>query len=56
MRVIECNQCGEAISAATDDELTQRLASHLESEHDEEMETGRLAGFVAASAYDATDS
>lgn len=56
MRVIECNQCGEAISAADDDELTQRLASHLESEHGEEMEPGRLGDFVSANAYDATDS
>ncbi|MBA2644744.1 MAG: hypothetical protein H0U80_04805 [Solirubrobacterales bacterium] len=56
MRVIECNQCGETISAADDDELTERLAGHLESEHDDEMETGRLADFVSANAYDATDS
>lgn len=56
MRVIECNQCGEAISAADDDELTQRLAVHLESEHDEEVERGRLADFVTANAYEAMDS
>lgn len=56
MRVIECNQCGEAISAADDDELTGRLAAHLESKHDDEMEMGRLGDFVAANAYEATDS
>lgn len=56
MRVIECNRCGEAISAADDDELTERLATHLESEHGDEVERGRLADFVSASAYDAMDS
>ncbi len=56
MRVIECNQCGELITAAGDDELTDRLADHLKSVHDDEIERGRLGNFVAASAYDAMDS
>lgn len=56
MRVIECNQCGEAISAADDDELTRRLQAHLDSRHDEEAETGRLGQFVSANAYEAMDS
>lgn len=56
MRVIECNRCGETISAASDDELTDRLASHLESEHGDELERERLREFVRGAAYDATDS
>ena len=36
MRVIECNECGETISAANDEELANHLAAHLRSEHDEE--------------------
>ncbi len=56
MRAIECNQCGELITAAGDDELTDRLADHLTSVHGDEIERGRLAKFVADSAYDAMDS
>ena len=37
MRVIECNECGETITAASDDELVRNLGAHLQSEHD--MET-----------------
>ena len=36
MRVVECDTCGETISAADDDELAGRLKDHMESEHDEE--------------------
>jgi predicted small metal-binding protein len=57
MRVIECNECGEAISAANDDELAGRLASHLQSEHDlEPEEEEEVADLVHEQAYDATDS
>ena len=56
MRVIECNRCGEALSAATDDELTDQLASHLESEHGDQTSREQLRGFVGESAYEAMDS
>ena len=57
MRVIECNQCGETLSAATDDELVDRLASHLEDEHDEEeVDREELDELVEEQAYDASDS
>ena len=56
MRVIECNHCGELVAAADDDELTDRLAAHLQSDHQDQTERGRLAEFVAGHAYDATDS
>ena len=32
-RVIECNICGEPLSAATDDELLRRSSCTTESEH-----------------------
>ena len=35
MRVIECNVCGETISAASDDELAGRLGTHLKEEHEQ---------------------
>jgi predicted small metal-binding protein len=56
MRVIECNECGEAVSAATDDELATRLADHLQSEHDIQPEEEEVTDLVHEQAYDATDS
>jgi predicted small metal-binding protein len=56
MRVIECNECGETVSAANDDELSSRLASHLKSEHDIESDSEEIADLVHEEAYDATDS
>ena len=44
MRVIECNHCGETISAASNDELTGRLATHLGEEHDSGLTFEELAG------------
>jgi predicted small metal-binding protein len=54
MRVIECDQCGETLQAATDDELTERLAAHLRAEHD--IQDADAAALVADEAYDAMDS
>jgi predicted small metal-binding protein len=56
MRVIECNECGETISAAHDEELAGRLAEHLQSEHDIESEQEEIADLVHEEAYEATDS
>jgi predicted small metal-binding protein len=56
MRVIECNECGETISAANDEELTRNLAGHLASEHDEKLEQDEVADLVHEQAYDAMDS
>jgi predicted small metal-binding protein len=56
MRVIECNECGETISAANDEELVRHLAAHLESEHGEAAAEGEVADLVHEQAYDATDS
>jgi predicted small metal-binding protein len=57
MRVIECNECGETISAANDRELVGRLATHLTEEHDvEEPDREDLAELVEEEAYEAMDS
>jgi len=56
MRVIECDHCGEAISAASDAELAGRLRAHLAEEHDERPSDDELEELVEAEAYDALDS
>jgi predicted small metal-binding protein len=56
MRVIECNECGETVSAANDQELTGKLAEHLRGEHDLEPDAEEVADLVHDEAYDATDS
>jgi predicted small metal-binding protein len=56
MRVVECNICGEAISAASDDELVGRVRDHLRSEHDEEPDPEEIESMVSDEAYDAMDS
>jgi predicted small metal-binding protein len=56
MRVIECNHCGETISAASDDELVGRLTAHLKEEHDETPDAEDVQEAVEADAYEALDS
>ena len=56
MRVIECNHCGEAISAASNDELAKRLGDHLEREHGSRPADEELARLVADEGYEAVDS
>jgi predicted small metal-binding protein len=56
MRVIECNECGETVSAANDEELARNLGEHLRSEHDLEPEDEEVTDLVHDEAYDATDS
>jgi predicted small metal-binding protein len=56
MRVIECNVCGEAISAASDDELAGRLGAHLTEEHEESPDAEELQELVEAEGYEAQDS
>jgi predicted small metal-binding protein len=56
MRVIECNECGETISAANDEELARRLADHLRTEHDQEPDEEEISDLVEEQAYDAMDS
>ena len=56
MRTIECNECGEPITAADDAELARNLAAHLAGEHDGEVDEDEVAEQVEAEAYDAMDS
>ena len=57
MRVVECNVCGEPLSAATDDELERRVRSHMEAEHSAEAFSEDSAHeLVANEAYEASDS
>ena len=55
-RLIECDECGEAISAADDEELRRRLAAHLSEEHGLEPDADEIAELVEGEAYDAMDS
>jgi len=57
MRVIECNFCGETLSAANDDELRACVARHMGSEHPGEEFDDETAGeLVEEQAYSASDS
>jgi len=56
-RVIECNICGEPLSAATDDELLAQVQKHYASEHEDAVfdeDQGRE--MIAREAYDAADA
>jgi predicted small metal-binding protein len=56
MRVIECDECGETLQAASDAELVRILGSHLEAEHGLDPDEDELAELVEADAYEAMDS
>jgi hypothetical protein len=56
MRVVECNICGETISAAGDEELAGRLKDHLTEEHEESPSDDEVMSTVDREAYDAMDS
>ena len=57
MRVIECNFCGETLSAATDDELIEAVRRHMDERHaDEDVDDAQVSALVDDKAYDATDS
>jgi hypothetical protein len=57
MRVIECNFCGEVLSAANDGELRTCVARHMSEHHsDEEFDDEALAELVERKAYTAMDS
>jgi predicted small metal-binding protein len=56
MRVIECDECGETLQAASDEELGRILGAHLADEHDMQVEEDDLVELVEAEAYEAMDS
>jgi predicted small metal-binding protein len=56
-RVIECNICGEPLSAATDEELLGQVRRHIESEHpDSGVDEEEAREMIAREAYDAGDA
>jgi predicted small metal-binding protein len=56
-RVIECNICGEPLSAATDDELVRQVQRHYESEHeDSAIDEEQAHEMIDREAYDAGDA
>ena len=57
MRVIECNFCGEVLSAANDDDLTQAVRRHMDDQHaDAPVDEQQAREMVDRDAYSATDS
>jgi predicted small metal-binding protein len=56
MRTIECDICGEPITASDDEELVGRLKDHLSEEHDATPDTDELQQTIDREAYDAVDS
>jgi hypothetical protein len=57
MRVIECNVCGEPLTAHDDEALARRLRAHVTAEHPEEsMDEAAARSTVAAEAYTASDN
>lgn len=56
-RVIECNICGEPLSAATDEELLRQVQSHHEAEHPEAgLGEEQAREMISREAYDAGDA
>jgi predicted small metal-binding protein len=56
MRTIECDICGEPITASNDDELVGRLTEHLSEEHDASPDEDGVRQTIDRDAYDALDS
>jgi predicted small metal-binding protein len=57
MRVVECNLCGDVVSAATEEELVGELIRHHESQHPSAgMTEERARELVSAESYEASDS
>jgi hypothetical protein len=56
-RVIECNVCGEPLSAATDEELLGQVRKHTEAEHpDSPLADDQAREMISREAYDASDA
>ena len=57
MRVVECNICGELVSAADDGELVGEVRRHMDEQHgDVGVADDRVRDLVDQGAYDATDA
>jgi predicted small metal-binding protein len=54
---MECNLCGETLSAANDDELVRTARRHMDEHHPESaLDEARVRELVGEQAYDAMDS
>jgi hypothetical protein len=57
VRVVECNFCGETLSAANDEELVTVASQHMDEQHPEgPPDEAKLRELVSGHAYDAMDS
>ncbi len=56
MQVIECDECGETLQAAENEELVRILGKHLRTEHDIESDEEELTELVESEAYEAMES
>jgi hypothetical protein len=57
MRVMECNFCGETLSAANDAELRACVVRHMNAEHpDVPFKDETASELVEEQAYSASDS
>ena len=56
MRVIECDVCGELISAADDGELRGAVKRHYEDNHPDGVPSDDRLDDIVGGAYDAMDS
>ena len=57
MRTIECNICGEPLTAHEDEALVRRLIEHVRSVHpDAGYDENQARADVSAEAYSATDN
>ena len=57
MPVIDCNECGDTIKSANQEELVRALSRHMKSEHpDVEWDDEQAAELVSEQSYEATDS
>jgi predicted small metal-binding protein len=56
MRTIECDICGEPITANDDEELLGRVKDHLAEEHDQSPDDDEILQTIDREAYDAVDS
>jgi predicted small metal-binding protein len=57
MRTIECNHCGEPLTAEDDEALSRRFVEHAEQAHAESgLDLDAARRQVAEQAYSATDN
>lgn len=56
MRVLDCDECGETVQGAVDDELVRELRRHYDREGHGDLDEADARDLVEREAYDATDS